>query len=88
MKSLRTLFSILDNAALGSGTTILSIVDFGAKANSDADVSALEAEIDEIVYSLYGLANEIVASVKDVAQDSNGETPSENASREEHALEE
>ena len=35
------------------------------KADPSADVSALEAEIDQLVYSLYGLTREEIAIIEE-----------------------
>ena len=37
----------------------------GKKADPNADVSALEAEIDQLVYSLYGLTREEIAIIEE-----------------------
>lgn len=39
------------------------------KADPDADVSALEAEIDQLVYSLYGLTGEEIAIIEESLQE-------------------
>ena len=39
------------------------------KADPDADVSALEAEIDQLVYSLYGLTRDEIVIIEDSLQD-------------------
>lgn len=39
------------------------------KADPDADVSALEAEIDRLVYSLYGLTREEIAIIEESLQE-------------------
>ena len=39
------------------------------KAGLDADVAALEAEIDQLVYSLYGLTREEIAIIEDSRQE-------------------
>ena len=39
------------------------------KAVPDADVAALEAEIDQIVYSLYGLTREEIAIIEESLQE-------------------
>jgi hypothetical protein len=51
--------------AAGPEVTSLSILDFYAKGEQDADVSALEAEIDQLVYSLYGLTREDLAIIEE-----------------------
>jgi hypothetical protein len=42
---------------------------FGAKADPDTDVSALEVEIAEIVYSLCGLTREEIAIIEESQQE-------------------
>jgi len=39
------------------------------KADPDADVAALEAEIDQLVYSLYGLTREEIAIIEESRQE-------------------
>jgi len=39
------------------------------KADPDADMSALEAEIDQLVYSLYGLTREEIAIIEESLQE-------------------
>ena len=39
------------------------------KADPSADVSALEAEIDQLVYSLYGLTREEIAIIEESHQE-------------------
>lgn len=42
------------------------------KADPDADVNALEAEIDQLVYSLYGLTREQIAMIEASLQEKTG----------------
>jgi len=39
------------------------------KADPDADVSSMEAEIDQLVYSLYGLTREEIAIIEESLQE-------------------
>ena len=50
------------------GETVKQILS-AKKANPDADVSALEAEIDQLVYSLYGLTREEIAIIEESLQE-------------------
>jgi len=42
------------------------------KADPDADVSSMEAEIDQLVYSLYGLTREEIAIIEESLQERTG----------------
>ena len=42
------------------------------RADLDADVSALEAEIDRLVYSLYGLTRDEIAIIEEGRQEKRG----------------
>jgi hypothetical protein len=51
-----------------SQAPIVALVDqilLAKKKNPNADVSALEAEIDRLVYSLYGLTRQEIAVVEE-----------------------
>ena len=54
---------------------IVALVDkilAAKRADPNADVSALEAEIDRLVYSLYGLAREEIAIIEESLQEWTG----------------
>ncbi len=75
-KSTKTVFSEIQARSVGElpikrddahKTEIVSIVDnilAAKKANPQADTSALEAEIDRLVYDLYGLTDDEIAIVE------------------------
>lgn len=42
----------------------IKILSFSKKSNPEADTSELEAEIDKLVYELYGLSEEEIKVVK------------------------
>ena len=61
----------MNSAAHGQRTQLIGMAKkilVAKKADPDADISSQEAEIDQLVYSLYGLTREEIAIIEESLQ--------------------
>ena len=63
------LITLVLHAQQGQFNALVDQILSAKRAEPDADVSILEAEIDQLVYSFYGLTHEEIAIIEESVQE-------------------